>query len=229
MPAPPGRQWWTHWNLSYTDESGPFGILRGAHSVQEATYRTLEKWFPTYIEEVNRQIGEDVLRVPKRYTRRPDERTLSKYVDASVLVTTSETTHVDRHGDGSVHSVWVTTIEMHVFGTQDFLETQAITMAYTTVARAILAQHPDLGGEVQTLLWHGESFKYGETSSTRYVGLGETVFHITVDTTMNDRRGPPLTEWTPKGYPASPTVASLPPYGGTEDTDVTVQNTEVTT
>src|ERR1039458_9072771 len=57
------------WNLSYLPDA--FGPLYMGGSVEVAMIRTLTEWLPTYIAEINRQLGAPTLTVPQSYLYRP--------------------------------------------------------------------------------------------------------------------------------------------------------------
>ena len=221
MPQPD----WSAWNLNYITDA--YGAVFGGHSVQEAMYRTLEKWLPTYIYEFNRQLGSQVLVVPKRYTKMPDNRTLTRGIECALLVATNSTSGPpERQGDGSYNTVWEAEVSAYVFGSGDFLQTQAITYAYAAAVRAAVVQHKSLGDFASTSHWTHEEYKYGEHSSTRYTGLAKVVFDVVVFGAVNDLLGPPLAEFAVQPSYAQPTLGVTPMQPEVETVGVTVTNTE---
>lgn len=213
--------WWQGWDLSYTDNT--FGPVYGGHSVQEAYYQTLQKWLPTYIAEVNRKIGTEVLEVPFEYHFRPDYRTLPRTAKCALLCVVDGTTgHPDRTNNGT-RATWGADISCFVFGTQDWQETQALTYAYAATIRACIAQHPDLGGLAETTLWMGEKYMEGEHSSTRTTGLSIVHFESTLASAVDAFGGPPFPQYAATGANTGPSILppSPEPIIATEHTSVT--------
>ena len=205
---------WYEWDLSYTDDV--YGPLYGGHSIQEAYYATIQKWLPSYIFDINRKLGSDVLQVPDEYRYRPDYRTLPRTAVCAVLVVVPGTTGTpDRQGDGRLRTTWEAQVSAFVFGTKDWQQTQALTHAYAAAIRACIVQHPSLDGFAETTTWHNERYAEGEHSSTRTTGLAIIDFETTLENTMNVFDGPP-----------DPSVYPSPMGPEATDVDVTVTNTE---
>ena len=121
------RDWWTDWDLSYTDNI--FGPLVGGNSVQEAFYKTLQEWLPTYIAEINRKLGSQVLLEPFEYRHRPEFRNLPRNASAAILIEVPNTIGVPRIYQNAIRTNWRVEVLVYVYGTKDWQETQALTSA----------------------------------------------------------------------------------------------------
>lgn len=219
------REWWTDWNLSYLDDV--YGPLYGGHSVQIAVVNTLEKWMPTYISAINRNLGSEVLAVPFSYRFEPEVRTLPRDAVAAIMVTVPSTADAPERQQNSYRTNWRVEVRVFVFGSKDWQETEALTQAYAAATRALLIQQGGLGGFAETTMWDGEQYVEGEHSSTRTTGIAHIRFSVTIGSVMDPRGGPPLPQFTPLGGvvgpdtdpPADPPIAT--------STDVTVEKEPV--
>jgi hypothetical protein len=218
------REWWTDWNLSYTDNI--FGPLYSGHSVQEAFYNTLQEWLPTYIAEINRKLGSQVLLEPYEYRHRPEFRTLPRNASAAILVEVPNTIGVPRIYQDAIRTNWRVEVLVYVYGTKDWQETQALTSAYAAAVRAAIIQHRGLNGFAQTTIWEGEEYAEGEHSSGRTTGIAHLRFAVTVGNAMNMYGGPPSPQFAPTGARTGPSVLPPEPVQEVEEAniDVTKEN-----
>jgi hypothetical protein len=214
------RPWWTDWDLSYVDNA--YGPLFGGHSVQEAFYRTLETWLPSYIAEVNRQLGGKILDVPFEYRHRPDYRTLPRNAGAAILVEVPHTVGEPHISQNFIRANWRVEVTVYVYGTKDWQETQALTSAYAACVRAAIIQHRGLGGFAETTIWDGEEYLEGEHSATRTTGIAHLNFSVTVGNVMDMMGGVPLPAFAPPGAVTYPTDEPSSPVPTVEEVNVEV-------
>jgi len=219
------RDWWTDWNLSYTDEV--FGPLYGGHSVQEAFYKTLQEWLPTYIAEINRNLGSTVLVEPFEYRHRPEFRTLPRNASAAILVSVPNTIGIPRIYQDAIRTNWRVEVMVYVYGTKDWQETQALTSAYAAAVRAAIIQHRGLNGLAQTTIWEGEEYAEGEHSSGRTTGIAHLRFAVTVGNAMNMYGGPPSPEFAPTGMNTGPSTEAPEPLYEIESVNVNVDKENI--
>jgi hypothetical protein len=217
----PLRDWWVDWNLSYLDDT--FGPLYGGHSVQEAFYRTLEKWFPTYIAEFNRVLGSRVLEKPFEYRHRPEYRTLPRNATAAVLVSVPSTSGLPEVYQDGVRTNWQVDVMVYIYGTKDWQETEALTQAYAACIRACIIQNRGLEGFAETTMWDGEQYLEGEHSSGRTTGISHVRFVVTVGNAMNIYGGLPLSQFAPTGANTQPSVEEPSPVPVSEEVNVIVE------
>jgi hypothetical protein len=213
------RNWWTDWDLSYTDNI--FGPLIGGNSVQEAFYKTLQEWLPTYIAEINRKLGSQVLLEPFEYRHRPEFRNLPRNASAAILIEVPNTIGVPRIYQNAIRVNWRVEVLIYVYGTKDWQETQALTSAYAAAVRAAIIQHRGLGGFAQTTIWEGEEYAEGEHSGGRTTGIAHLRFAVTVGNAMTMFGGPPSPQYAPTGASTGPSI--LPPEPAFQVEDVNVE------
>jgi hypothetical protein len=211
-------EWWKEWNFSYLPDV--YGPVYGGHSIQEALYSTLEEWLPSYIYEINRQIGKEVLFVPDEYRHRPDYKTLPKNARAAILIDVPGTIGQPMVHQNFTRANWHAEVMVFLYGTKDWQETQALTHAYMAAIRACILQHRGLRGVAETTLWTGEEYKEGEHSSTRTTGVGLLFFSVTIGNATNMFGGPPDPAYAAEGAVTDPSL--FPPSPPVVATDINV-------
>jgi len=210
--ATPGP-WYKNWNLSYLPDS--YGPLYGGYAVQIATINTLQDWLPPYIYEVNRNLGGNILDVPKEYQLRPDYRALPPKFSCSVLVTVGRTTSVQRNSDG-YRATWEMEAGLFIAGSKDWQETQAKAYAYGACVRGAIIANPGLGGFANgnaSTIWTAESYLENDHVGGRTLGAIVETFQVTVNAANSAVGKPPF-----------PSIAPPPPIPTVETTDTQVQN-----
>jgi hypothetical protein len=119
-------------------------------------------------------------------------------------------------------------VEVYLYGTTDWQETQAMTMAYAAMVRTLLVQNQDLGGLSNSVVFESEEYYEGEHTATRTTGIAILHFAVTV---MNVQTidGPPLTTdpYIGAGSQTAPSTSPLPPDPEATTSAVTVTNTPV--
>jgi hypothetical protein len=226
-PKPDSPRWWENWDLNYVTTQ--YGKIYGAGSVLEATYRTLEKWLPSYVSEFNRQIKADVLQTPIYRQNLPEYDTLSADSNQPRLIATVPHTigNVGQLGR-SYQVTWRLSVEVYLYGTTDWQETQAMTMAYAAMVRTLLVQNQTLGGLARSVIFESEEYYEGEHTSTRTTGITVLHFAVVVDN-VQTIDGPPVVGDPYLGANATtaPSSSPLPPDPMAETSEVTVTNTPV--
>jgi hypothetical protein len=201
-------KWWLNWNYQYANPD-VYGPLIGGHTIQEGFYNTLQKWLPAYLAEFNRNLGGDVLQLPRAYRLKPDWETLPRDVVTQILVISNGTKGAPQRHQRQTRSTWEAQASIFLAGTKDWQETQALALAYGAAVRACIAQHPQLEGIAETTLWVGERYMEKEHISTRIIGLMTVNFEVTVGNTMDVFGGPPEPQYAGLGVETDPTL--LPP------------------
>ena len=223
-PSPKSSRWWQNWDLSYT--TSQYGQIYGAGSVLEAAYRTLEGWLPSYIAEFNRQINADILQVPIYRDKIPEYDTLSADSNQPrLIVTVPHTIGVVGQLGRTYQVAWRLSVEVYLYGTTDWQETQAMTMAYAAMVRTLLVQNQTLGGLSRSVIFESEEYYEGEHTATRTTGI--TVLHFAVDVDNVQTMDPPplLTDpYLGANSPSAPSLNQLPPNPVAVTSKVTVAN-----
>lgn len=190
---------WDGWDLSYTGDI--FGPLYMGGSVEQAMIRTLKLWLPSYIAEINRQLGATLLTVPKDYLYMPDERTIAAQT-SQVIVTVPGTVGVpERHtggpagGGGTTRTTFDVRVSVFYGGTQNFNESRAAAQAYAAAVIGAVAQHPSLAPEGETFAeltkWTGYKAGVEGRSSTLWRTQTLVTFHVVLGNTLSPFGGPP--------------------------------------
>jgi hypothetical protein len=220
MPEEENPRWWKNWSLSYLPDV--FGGIRGGHTVQEAFYNTVELWFPTYIAEINRQLGADILVVPKHYRFRPEYKTNPREVEADVLVTVPGTVGTPERYNAGFRTNFSVDVMIYIYGGQDWQETQALTYAYGACLRAIAIQQGGLGGVATQTLWDSEEYLETDHKGTRTTGVAHLKFTVTINAQL-PYGGPPLNPaLVPTGTIVGPNTEPPAPVPVVDTVNVTV-------
>ena len=220
------EKWWLNWTYQYAN-TDIFGPLAGGHTVQEGIYATLGKWLPAYLAEFNRNLGGEVLQLPRTYRLKPDWETLPRDMGvAQVLVISNGTTGRPERHQHQTRSTWETKVMVFLAGTKDWQETQAISLAYGAAVRACLAQHPGLEGIAETTLWTGERYTEKEHVSARIIGLMTVDFEVTIGNTLDVFGGPPSPEYTAEGSLSAPSILPYPDAPIVDEVNINVNNTD---
>lgn len=207
---------WTQWSLSYLDDV--YGPLFGGHSVVVAATNTLKEWLPSYINEMNRNLGVQLLSIPQEYEFRPNYTPAPLNTnEPQVLVDcpgTAATAQPKRRSDG-IGAAWDVQVGVWLYGSSDWREVQALVYAYMAAIRAVLVQQGSLGGFADATRWLSEQYTEQEHHSTRTIGLGVVKFEVNVLNVLNPFGGPPL-----------PSLLPPRPLPDVEQVEVTLTNEE---
>ena len=182
---------WEQWNLSYLADV--FGPLFGPGSVKQAMVRTLQLWLPSYIHEINRQLGANVLAEPNDYFYQPTERPVVART-AQVMVAVPNTVKTERFRSGT-RATFEARATVFFAGTADWNESEFIAQAYCAAVMAAIGQHPSLAppGETfaETTVWQGMKLGQEKRSSSMYRVLVVNSFHVALSNVMSPFGGPP--------------------------------------
>lgn len=196
------------WNLSYADDV--FGPLFGGGSVKQALIETLTMWLPTYVAEINRQLGSNVLYVPKDYLYQPDERAVAPQTSQATVFVPRTIGTPERRSDGT-RTIWQAQTEVYFAGTQDWNLSEAVAWAYEAAVRASIAQHRSLGGFAESTMWVGSQLGKRERVSTIWRVSVQANFHVVVANAMS-----------PDGGPAVPAITTPVAVPEVTDTEITL-------
>ena len=182
------------WNLSYLPDA--FGPLYMGGSVEVAMIRTLEEWLPTYVAEINRQLGAPILTVPQSYLYQPSERPIAPKTAQCMVVVPSTIGVPERKvsvgtGQGATRATFDARVTVFFGGTQDFNESEEIGYAYAAAVIPAIAQNPSLGGFAEITKWHGCKVGSEGRSSTYWRMITIALFGVTVANVMSPFGGIP--------------------------------------
>jgi hypothetical protein len=203
------------WNLSYLPDA--FGPLYMGGSVEVAMIRTLEEWLPSYIAEINRQLGAPVLSVPQSYLYQPTERAIAAKTSQCMVIVPGTIGVPERQvsvgtGQGATRATFDARVSVFFGGTQDFNESRAVGNAYAAAVIGAIAQNPSLGGFAEITKWHGYNVASEGRSSTYWRMTTIARFGITVANVMSPFGGIP-----------TPSVLAPAAEGDVETIGITVE------
>lgn len=171
-----------------------FGPIVTGHDVEEAVRDHLKNFSVTYLAEMERITGRDPEKLPKvrSWTIEPDEPATKWPEDqfpAVVIVSPGLAEKPEVEGDGTVYATW--TIGLAALTSakteQGSRETAKL---YTAHLRAIMLQHPSIGGFAADTHWLDEDYTILPTDTRRTLAAGYLVFNVTAAEVLNVNGGP---------------------------------------
>jgi hypothetical protein len=124
--------------------------MLSASQIEEAVTATLQKWFPTYLAEIARQLGvsKNLFPHPENYTTRNSfEAEPGEKIPKVVVISPGWMSPPVKTGDGSYRVVWRLGVGVAT-GAKDEQSANLRVKGYGAAVRAMLAQQADLGGEI---------------------------------------------------------------------------------
>jgi hypothetical protein len=174
-----------------------------ASDVEQAVITCLEKWFPTYLREVERQTGweKEPLKPPASYSNRvqfdiqPGEAMPKAVVISPGLFNTP--THPQ--GEGKYDASWQVAIGIAIAERTEELANQVIKM-YGAAVRAIMVQHQSLESDIGAVnvTWLDES--YDDLQIADRIELYKAaagLFAITIEDAVSRWAGPLVPDESP--------------------------------
>lgn len=186
-----------------------FGSIFSANQLEEAAIATLQLWFPTYLREIERQVGLAVgeLDTPKNYSNRNSFDTeRGEETPKIVAISPGIIGQPRKNGSGKYSAIWQLGIGI-AFAAKTEAEANAKTKNYASAIRALIVQQPKLDGTLNIIevVWFGE--QYVDLPIPNRVELfrsASLMFHFEIMDIVSKRGGPEV-----------PVVGSDPPpeYG----------------
>jgi len=174
-----------------------------------AVLNTLEKWMPTYIQEIERQLNLTLglFPPPRVYSTTntwhslPDER-----LPMCIALSTGTVTRPRYEGDGTISAWWG--IGVGVAASANTEEnTNLAAKIYGAAVRAILLQQPTLGGMTAGTEWIDESYTEVPVpeDERRTIRAAQVIFQVLVDDVVTRFSGPttPIEPTDPLGQPGA--------------------------
>src|SRR5215831_1894674 len=119
-----------------------FGKILSASEIEESTIDLLQKWFPTYLSEMARQLGQsrNIFPAPQNYTNRNsfDAEKGEKIPKVVVISPGLQTAPIQRNM-GLYHALWRLGVGVAT-GAKDEQSANMKVKAYAGAVRAILTQ-----------------------------------------------------------------------------------------
>lgn len=208
-----------------------FGSIIPDDVVEDAVVVTLEKWVPTYMSEVERQLGMDPSFYERpgsgAYTVRADfDKFPEEMLPLVVVVCPGITDDPPKRGPDKTYSAKFQINTTCITSSIDRTATRQYASRLGAALRAALIQHQSLdqqiGGRVRGIEWIAERNKELPPEDDRTIWANRQVFFIEVDDVLSRRGGPvnpePLPDPTTP-HPPDPTVLTA---------DVTIEKEPIT-
>lgn len=180
-----------------------FGPIVSGDTVEEWTRTTLELWFPTYLREVERQMGLDPndLPNPRSYTVSSDrEREAEDQLPAVVIVSPGTVDDPLLDGEGMYRVKWQIGVGIYC-SALDHDSTKRLVRAYGSAARAIMLHKQTLGGNANGTDWVSESYDVLAFDDSRTIGAGLIEFNVEVSQAQRKWGGPAAPDEDPSDGP----------------------------
>lgn len=173
-----------------------FGAIKIADDLEMATRDTVQKWFKTYLRELELQSSEvqDVYPLPLRYlvSEHLDQESADALPAIIVVSPGLSGKQPRQEGDGSYRCFFSIAIGVFVGG-KDRQSTKRLVRVYTAICRTIIMQHQSLGGYADGTTWLDESYDDNfRFTDTETIGAGQVVFEVEVAGVVSRYGGPAL-------------------------------------
>lgn len=174
--------------------------------ITTAVIDTLRKWMPTYLQEIELQLGRQrgLIPPPRFYTTRnrfinyPEEQ-----LPLCVVVSPGLTEAPTKTGDGC-YSGWYGLGVGFVAQARDDVTADFLAKVYAAAARAILLQNQDMGGGVAGTEWIDEIYDDEITGDeNRTLKASYVLFRVYVENIVNALAGPISPNADPDTQPGS--------------------------
>ena len=201
-----------------------FGPMVHASKVEAAARDTLKLWTPTYVAEMERQLGLAPRTLPlirSWITTTDVDQWAEEALPSCLLLSTGLAETPVKDGRGSYRARFALGLALVVPPLTDDAATDELAKVYTAVLRTVLLQQRSLGGFAAGVDWEDERYDVLPTAQ-RSLAAGQVVFTVSVDAVVAARTGPRGTPpEDPYGPPppapevtsATATVAPLPLAG----------------
>lgn len=121
---------------------------------------TLDKWYPTYLKEMELQLGQPMGMIPepRSYSTRNNYESFPEdQLPMCIVVSPGLSGRPLREGDGMYRAPWRVGVGV-VVSANDYQTTRELGLLYAAATRAIIVQHASLGGFAAHTSWDDESY-----------------------------------------------------------------------
>lgn len=173
--------------------SSVFDTISVGTNITTAVIDTIRKWMPTYLQEIELQLGRvrGEIPPPRYYTTRnrfinyPEEQ-----LPLCVVVSPGLTEAPTKDGDGSYNG-WYGVGTGFVVSARDDVTADFLSKVYAAAGRAILLQHQDMGGGVAGTEWIDEIYDDDiADDDNRTLKASYVLFRVYVENIVNAYAGP---------------------------------------
>lgn len=165
-------------------------IITGKH-VRKAMAETLKTWSTVYLAEVARQDGRVANALPALRSitfANESDKWNEDQLPAGIVVAPGLLQEPVREGRGRYRARWAAGVAVVVSGpTRE--ATQDLVDLYSAAVRALVIQHPSLGGFSDGVVWMGERYDELDNDDARTIAAGLVQFGVDVSGVI-DSGGP---------------------------------------
>jgi hypothetical protein len=171
-----------------------FGPIVTGVDVEAAVEATIKMWMPTYLAEVAHQAGRarDDLKSFVTYLPMTDLMWWNDTGVPACLIVAPGTIEEPRRRSPAYDAAWSVTVTA-IVSAPDTRATYALAGIYAAALRALILQHPSLGGFASSVNWISERYDPLEAQASRSLGAGSVQFAVYVDDVTSWRSAGPVT------------------------------------
>jgi hypothetical protein len=175
-----------------------FGGITPADQIEDAVRGLVVEWAPTYIHELERRSGRPVGSLAKLHAY-PTANALFKpsgYKGPGfVVISTGLASEPEKYGKSGppgtfAYRAWWAFNVAVIVSAKDHASTNTNLKAYAAAVRALIVQHPSLGGIAEDTLWTDESYDDIDVERTRTFAVAELVFRTLIADAQTITGGP---------------------------------------
>lgn len=168
-----------------------FGAIISGADVREAVVDTIKLWQATYLAEIERQTARLPASLPliRSFTAATEfDHWPEDQLPGAVVVAPGLADQPRRSGDGRLEGTWVVGVAVVTSG-QDRTGSITLCELYVAAVRAMLLQHPSLGGFAESTQWVDE--RYDDLADdARTMAAGTLQLLVTVPNILDLKKGP---------------------------------------
>lgn len=177
--------------------------------VERAALATLRKWLPTYLAEIERQTDRVAGSLPlvrswttvNEFSAWPEDQ-----LPCVLLVSTGLASEPAKDGAGTYRASWALGVAV-VVSAAKAAQTMELARIYTAAIRAVLLQHPSLGGVATVIDWIDERYDDLPSDAERSLAAGQGIYRVGIDGVTTTKAGPGGEPRPDRFDPYDPTVA----------------------
>lgn len=176
-----------------------------ASEIEEAAINVLAKWFPTYLREIESQLGLPVNRVPtpRNYTNRNKFDSLrGEEMPKIVVISPGLLNPPEKQGNGQYRALWRLGVGVATTGETES-EASMMSKIYGSAVRKILLDKQSLGGGlgISEVIWIDEVYEDLPIPDQVQQYRAATIFFaVDVNNVVTARRGPSEPDMAPYEY-----------------------------
>jgi len=169
-----------------------FGTIKHAGQIEDMAEDFLKLWTPTYLAEMERQLGLDSKSLPhiRAWTRINEfEKWPEDQLPTVLLICPGLAEPPIKDGSGAYRAKWALGVAVVVSASTE-RATRNIAGIYSAAIRATLLQHRSLGGQALGVDWTDERYDDLPSEDSRSLAAARQVFVVEVADVTNAKLGP---------------------------------------